>query len=238
MFYLLGSLFVLLVFSALLLFRPDLRRQGLIPALLFTPYGPISEMLYFRDYWLPEPVLPPLVMFGQMILIEDCVFAFAIVGLMSVAYDVTLRKKPVEGVFPTRTGLAVALSLAALLIFIGLSLVPGLNSILVSAAVAIVFALPMLCLRPDLWPVALGSSLILGCTTFVFYMGILSFPGAVDYLQTVWKLPLETAAWRVFGLPVPLTELLWAVSTAFYYSIVYKFAVGCGYQPKNIASYG
>ncbi|MDX1521558.1 MAG: hypothetical protein R3264_08015, partial [Anaerolineae bacterium] len=144
MFYLIGSLFVAVLFVGLLLFRPDLKRQGLIPALIFSPYGPISELIYFRDYWLPEPVLPPMVLFGQSFLTEDLIFAFGIVGLMSVAYDVVRGKHPAEGIHPRRVWPAVGLSLVAMGLFIGLSLATRFNSIVVGSVVAVGCAVPMI----------------------------------------------------------------------------------------------
>ncbi len=217
----------------LLFFRPDLRRQGLIPAFLFIPYGPISELLYFRDYWLPEPILPQFMLFGQSFLTEDLLFAFGTVGFMSIAYDIALRRRPREGLFPRYIGSAVVLSLLAMGIFILGSLYTPLNSILVGALVAIIFAIPMLILRPDLFRVALGSSLLLGFSTICFYAGILSIPGGIDYLIDVWKLPLATSAFYLGTIPIPLTEVMWAFTTAFYYSIVYKFAMGSGYEPVS-----
>jgi hypothetical protein len=230
LFYLYGSLYLVFHFLLLLLIRPDLKRQGLIPALLFIPYGPISELLYMRDYWSPQPVLPPFVIFGQPFLSEDLIFSFAIVGIMSLAYDVTFRKKPVAHCYRPRPALATLLSVIALALFIGLALGSNLNSIFVGSLVAVVCALPMLILRPDLWPVALGSSLVIGLSAALFYFIILSLPGATAYLLEVWKLPLEQAALHIFGVPIPLTEVFWAFATAFYFGIVYKFAVGSGYK--------
>ena len=230
MFYLFGSLFLVGHFMVYLWLRPDLRRQGLTAALLFTPYGPISEAIYFRDYWQPTPVLPSATLFGQLILIEDILFAFAIVGIMSTAYDVTWRARPVPNLHRPYIGLAVGLSLFALLLFIVVSLYTPLNSILVGSLVSIGCAIPMIILRRDLLPVAWRSSLLVGLSAFIFYFVILLIPGAIDYLIEVWKLPLQKAALFVFGVPVPLTEIMWAVCTTFYFSIVYKFAVGSGYQ--------
>jgi len=230
MFYLYGSISILLIFILLLAIRPDLWRQGLIPAFLFIPYGPISEQVFFQDYWTPHPVLPQFVLFNRAFLTEDLIYAFGMVGIMSIAYDFVLRRRPVERVHRPQIILAVAISLVSLLLFVWLPPYLPLNSILFSAAIGFVSGLLLIVIRRDLLRVALVNSLICVLGAFVFYFIILSLPGAVTYLSTVWHLPLDRAALWILGVPIPLTELLWAFAMAFYFGIIYKFAAGSGYQ--------
>lgn len=230
MFYFYGSAGILLIFIVLLMIRPDLWKQGLLPALLFIPYGPISELVYFKDYWSPQPVLPQFVIFNHAFLIEDVIYAFGVVGIMSIFYDIVLHKRPVERIYRPRVILAIVISLVSLLLFVWLPPNIPLNSILLSSSIGLASGLLLVMLRRDLLRIAVLNSLICGIGAFVFYFVILSIPGATTYLITVWHLPVDRAALGVFGLPIPLTELLWTFAMGFYFGIIYKFAAGSGYQ--------
>ncbi len=201
----------------------------MVPALLFIPYGPISELIFFQDYWSPQPVLPQFYIFNQAFLTEDVIYAFGVVGIMSISHDVILRQRPFERIYRPRVILAIVISLTSLLLFTWLPSHIPLNSILLSSAVGFLGGLLLILIRRDLLKVALINGLLCGLGAFVFYLAILSLPGAVTYLITVWHLPVDRAALWVWGLPIPLTELLWTFAMGFYYGVIYKFAAGSGY---------
>jgi hypothetical protein len=52
-------------------------------SVLFVPVGIISELLYFRDYWLPQSVAS-FTIAGVPVLLEDVLFGFAIGGIAAV----------------------------------------------------------------------------------------------------------------------------------------------------------
>lgn len=229
-FYFVGSVALLIFLLIVLLLRPDLRRQALVPASLFILYGPITEVLYFGDYWSVESAFPTVHFLGVVFLLEDLLFAFVAVGIMSTCYDFFLRRRPVQKVHRPRPFWAVILSVAQLGLFIVLSLSTEILSVWVYAGLAILFSLIILAIRSDLVLSAVGSGLICGIGAFTFYFLILRIPGALDYLMEAWKLPPERFAVRIFQTPIPLTEVLWAFCAAVYFGIIYKFAAGSGYQ--------
>ncbi len=236
MFYLIGivALFVFLII--LLVLRPDLRRQVLLPALCFVPLGPIAERAFFKDYWSFQPILPKFVLFGADVYIEDLLFAFVSVGIMAAIFDVIFRKRTVQGAYKPRLLVAVILSVLQILVILFLPGWIGLNSIFAAGLGAVLCALVIVLIRRDLWKAALGTSLICGVGALVFYFLILLLPGAVEFLFTAYKLPSEQAVWLLFGVPVPMTEILWAACTGAFFGVLYKLASGAGYAKAAAGS--
>lgn len=86
--YLLGNLLLLGPFWLLLfILRKDLRKEILVVSVVIGFIGPLSELLYIRDYWRPE------LFNGWRIGIEDFLFGFFAGGSMSVVYEEVFRKK-------------------------------------------------------------------------------------------------------------------------------------------------
>ena len=78
--YLIGDLLLGFFWLFLYLFRKDLRHELLITSFVFGVCGPISEIIYLRDYWKPE------LLFGNSIGIEDFLFGFFMVSCPIVAH--------------------------------------------------------------------------------------------------------------------------------------------------------
>ncbi len=80
--YLSGVLLVLLPLWLFLFFhRKDLRYEILKVSLVIGIGGPLSELLYMRDYWRPETFI------GWPIGIEDFLFGFFIGGIACSIYE-------------------------------------------------------------------------------------------------------------------------------------------------------
>lgn len=57
--------------------------------------GPISEILFVKDYWHPQSILS--IQIGSFpLLIEDLLFGFAILGIGGVIFEVLTRTKLVS----------------------------------------------------------------------------------------------------------------------------------------------
>ena len=230
MFYLFGSLALLILFLIAIYIRKDLAKQGLFSGVAFMIYGPLSEIIYFQDYWQPQAVLPQLNIAGYTFFFEDFIFAFSIVGVMSIAYDFFFDKSTEEKIFPRQIVLAITLSILCMVSFILGFIFTNINSIFLSMGISIFFASIVIWIRKDLLKTSLVSCLICGFGGIVFYFIILLLPGATDYLVDVWHLSLDEAAFWFLGIPLPITELLWASSMPLYFSIIYKFGAGSGYK--------
>ena len=86
--YFTGTMLLFLVWIALFFHKKQLQKEMLIMSILVAPMGPLSEILYFADYWHPEYLIP---IFG--VGIEDLLFAFFIGGIGSVIYEEAFIKK-------------------------------------------------------------------------------------------------------------------------------------------------
>jgi hypothetical protein len=233
MFYLIGTLILLGFLTGMIIIRPDLKRYALLPALIFIPIGPVTEMVFFRDYWTFQSALPYVNLLGIPITVEDVLFSFASIGIISISYEFFFRQKPAAQVDRPRWKFAIVLGILTGAFFLLTHFIFGLNSIFASGLACIIGSLPIFILRKDLRACMLGSSLVCSIGAFCFYFGILQFPGAREYLYSAWKLSPQVAAWRVFDIPVPLTEVFWAGAAAFFFSVIYKYATGAGQRPPG-----
>ena len=90
--YLAGIFFILLLFAVVFLLRKDLRKILIYTGFLLALSGPISEILFFRDYWNP-PAIFEFNLLGLRILVEDVLFAFAAPVLGAYIYFILFNKK-------------------------------------------------------------------------------------------------------------------------------------------------
>ena len=105
--YLVSNLFLLILWLTFYLLRPDLRKKMILVGLLGSPFGPISEFFYARDYWAPQYAL------GFPWVIEDFLFGFLAGSGASTAYQAFLRRKIGSKKF-TEAGLKMILLLGVL----------------------------------------------------------------------------------------------------------------------------
>src|SRR5215471_11339173 len=125
--YLLLDISILIIVGGLLFARRDLTRLALRTGMIGGLAGPVSELLYFRDYWRP-PAL-----FGvARISVEDFLFGFGITALSAVLYAVVFRQKFVSTSLPARFRLYIVFFLVDALALVLSTVFFGVNSILVS----------------------------------------------------------------------------------------------------------
>ena len=121
-----------LVWVILFLLRKDTRKEQLRMSYIAAIIGPISEILYFRDYWLPESIFPIFIK-GFPLMVEDVIFGFTIGGIAAVIYEVLFRQKLSRfSKHSKHTVKSIYLVLTFIFLLLG-SLKFGLNSIYASA---------------------------------------------------------------------------------------------------------
>lgn len=217
--YLTGSLFFLLVWIILFLYRRDLRKEMLIMSLVVAPMGPLSQFFYLRDYWQPE------LFSGWVIGFEDLLFGFAIGGIAAVIYEIFFGKKYVKRHLPTHSKWMFAVALFGIIwMFVG-SMVLNFNSIYVSTLGFLIIGTSILFYRHDLLKDALFSGLLVGGLMFVFYL-IFSqlFDGVI---QEWWKLE-NISGILIFS--APLEELMWGFGWGFVAGPAYEFINGLRFK--------
>ncbi|MFZ3032305.1 MAG: lycopene cyclase domain-containing protein [Candidatus Moraniibacteriota bacterium] len=216
--YLVFCVGFLVVWVFIYTYSPMTRHEQLQMSLISIPGGPLSELLYLRDYWHPMSAFP--VKIGPVhTVIEDMLFAFAFSGIVAVLYQLFTRRS-LESDSAVRSGVRVACASAAI---VSLFLVwLGINSIYATSAGFFVGALWMVSRRPDLRRPAILSGILvslgyLGCLV-VFY-GLVA---NIDELsQSFWKLHDTNLDIRLVGIPI--TELIWAFSFGSLFGPLYAF---------------
>ena len=209
-----------------LIFSKKTRKEQLIMSLLFLPLGPLSEILYFKDYWLPKSIFP-LSFFSLTIFPEDLIFGFCIAGIGAVVYEVFLGKRLQAIKTQNHIGLLVILIIAAV---VTLPLwLWGMNSIFTTSIGFIVVALLIIAQRKDLLMHSLISGL--GVMIIMFISYILLFKFVVANTDELYK-----QGWLIYGTKygktfwnVPLTEMIWGFSWGMMIGPLYEFMKKVGH---------
>lgn len=216
--YLFYSLFFLSILGVIFLLRRDLIRDS-FPALIFGAIaGPVSEILYFSDYWRPESILKV-----GPILIEDVLFGSAIFGLALVLYPFIRRMK----LGPVLSGNDRHVRTFGTLLFAAMSMILFMGILKVNSvfATAITFVLLWLFIslrRRDLFlPGLLSGALFAGALT-ILYAIVLNVLVPAEYLERVWLLS-DSGLGLTFLGNVPASEIAWFFGVGCFLSIFELF---------------
>lgn len=219
-FYLLLTAPFILIWVLLYFFQPKIRKELLTLSIIGAIIGPVSEILYIRDYWLPQSVLP--IQIGSFtFMFEDVLFGFTLMGIAGVVYEVLLKTRQ----YRIKKHHPYARSSMTLLVFfliLLLTLFVGLNSIYASAIAFTVTSLFMLLLRRDLFLNAVFSGFAVMVVMFMVYIVVFSISTNIEDLMNVgWLLHETPLDWRI--LNIPMTEMIWGLSLGFMVGPLYEF---------------
>ncbi|MFV2055056.1 MAG: lycopene cyclase domain-containing protein [Thiohalomonadales bacterium] len=196
---------------------PPHRKAMLWASVFTTPFG-LSEPLFVPEYWLPPSLFDLAVRTGFDI--ESLIFCFGIGGVSAVFYNLLTRQIPhhvssTEQQLPLHRHHYAALS-APFVAFLMLYFFPW-NPIYPSIIAMAVGAVANMLCRPDL-----KQKSWIGGVLFLIYYSIFlaglewTAPG---YIDRVWNL---SALSGISLGPMPLEELLFAISFGMYWSGVYE----------------
>jgi hypothetical protein len=217
--YIVGDLIFLAIWIVVFLYRKDLRRKILSMSLIAAPLGPLSEILYRRDYW--QPVL----LFGWHIGIEDLLFAFCIGGISGAIYEEVWGRHYSKRHLPNHHIVMWRLMIFGLCWVIIGNLVLRFNSIYVSVWGFLLIALIILYVRHDLIASAFFSGILTGGVMLFFYLIFFRlFPGV---LQEWWILKNISG---VLVLGVPIEELMWGFGWGLVAGPAYEFFNGLKFR--------
>jgi hypothetical protein len=207
-----GCLFFFIVWIILYFHKKELRKEMWIMSLLIMPAGPISELLYLKDYWHPQYLIK---IFGLGI--EDLLFAFFIGGIGAVIYEELFIKKIRKGKREHSKTIAL-LGVIGVILTIFLNLYLHINSIYSTSVVLILIGIMVIMERHDLLKNAIGNGILVSLLMFIFYIIYTAiFP---TIIQDWWKLQNISG---VILLGAPLEELLWGFSWGFLAGPLYEF---------------
>lgn len=211
-----------LVWILIYTFSPMTRHEQFRMSLVSIPGGPLSELLYFRDYWYPESAFS--LRLGPIhTLVEDCLFAFTFAGITATLYQIVRGRYLIAGSH-LKGGVRQSCLLVAIvslpLIFLG-----EVNSIFATSVGFLFGTAWMVWCRPDLWRPALTSGFLVMLMMLTVYLGgYYAVANSEDILRNIWKLyetPWGTR--RVMGIPA--TELIWAFSFGTLFGPLYAFGL-------------
>lgn len=219
----------IVIWLALFLIRKDTRKEQLIMSCLVAIIGPISEIFYFRDYWIPESILPIFV--GKFpLMIEDVLFGFAIGGIAAVIYEILFRKKLSKLSKHSKHSVRfIYIALTFILTLLGL-IGFGINSIYASTIGFVVCAIILILIRHDLFVNAIGSGLGVMIVMFLSYFFLFNIlaSNTEELLKQGWLIHNSTLDMRIAN--IPLTEMAWGFAWGFLAGPLYEFVL----KKKNV----
>ena len=221
-FYLALTTPFLLVWLILFILSKRTRKEQLLMSVLVAPAGPILEILYFHDYWLPESVLYSS-LFSHLVMLEDVMFMFWIGGIGAVVYEALMKRYAgqIKNKIHYPIGLPLILAMAVI-ICLGL-FYRGVNSIFASSFAFLVGAALIVSQRKDLLINSLASGLAVMLIMFCSYLlGRIIFINAEEILWQAWFLYGSSLGATVLG--IPLTEMVWGFSWGALAGPLYEFA--------------
>ncbi|MCB9805773.1 hypothetical protein H6775_01270 [Candidatus Nomurabacteria bacterium] len=218
--YLVLTLPFLIIWVIIFIFKKGLRKEMLIVSSITAIIGPISEIIYFRDYWFPESMFS--IFLGSFpVMVEDLLFGFAIGGIAAVIYNfifnIELVKKRVSTKFKSLRLVSIVMIVLVVLILI------GVNSIFASSVAFLSGGLYVLIRRRDLLINSLVSGTFMMVTVFVCYYFLYHFifSNPSEILSKGWYLYGTSLGTTLFNIPV--SELVWAFSWGFLAGPIYEF---------------
>lgn len=198
------------------------RREQLMMSLLILPTGTIGELIYFKDYWLPQSVLSINIL-GVPILLEDLVFSFCIGGIGSVIYEALLRKhlkrikRYKSGYYINSKTIIIICGVISYLLYKF-----GLNSIFATSVGFVLAAIFILAQRHDLFFDSIFSGLAVMLIMFLSYFILFNTVGNdEELLNRIWLIYSSPLDLRIFG--IPLTEMVWGFSWGMLAGPLYEF---------------
>ncbi|MFZ1626745.1 MAG: hypothetical protein WAT81_03020 [Candidatus Moraniibacteriota bacterium] len=217
--YLLLCAEFLIVWALIYTYSPLTRHEQIRMSLVSIPGGPLSELLYFRDYWYPQSAFP--IRIGPIhTVVEDMLFAFAFAGIVVAFYPFVMRWR-LRSNPALSGGVRIAAIVVALTSFFFIWI--GVNSIFATSIGFLAAAAWMVARRPGLGWSALWSGVLASLTMFTMYLvGYHIIANSEELLAGVWL--LHQTIWgerRVAGIPV--TELIWAFSFGTLFGPLYAF---------------
>lgn len=223
--YLIYSLIFLALLAGILRVRKDLWHVARPFIIGGAIVGPLSELLFFRDYWRPEDLAGR----GHMS-IEDMIFGACVYSLAAITFPFCMRRRvsisTTRRRASQRAGLVVAVTIAGVLL---LNLVLGLNSIVAfTMAMAFWWGYMVIRRRDLILPSGISAAIWIVCVTIGYIVG-LDFI-APNVLSSWWLLNGSTLGLTIFG-NVPITELAWFSSLTAYTSALYMYATDGAYAP-------
>ena len=221
--YAIGSIFFLAVWLIIYIFVPKSRKVILWSSIAWGHAGPISEYWHLKDYW--NPVYMRKFEVGNWSFgVEDYFFAFAYGGLAAGIFDILARRsgdKEFERFYLLGFIKLLLIVVCCLFVMGALTTLLHLNSLYAISITLFVGGIIIVFLHPRWTLAAVQTGIISGIFMWIFYWGfyLRLFPHVVDK----WWYQEALTGISVGG--VPIEELIWASTTAFFVGPVFRYCL-------------
>jgi hypothetical protein len=213
--WLIASSLLLLIWGAIFIARPRLRKEMLLVSSFTAPLG-LTEPIFVPVYWTPPSLFNLAANTGFDI--ESLIFCFASGGIAAVLYEAVARvrhrhmgPKEIQGHRLHRFALIVPV-----LVFIPLYLLSALNPIYTASLAMLAGAIATYISRPDLKREMLLGALMYTGLYFIFFLFINILE---PHFINSWNL---AAISGIVLLGVPVEELMFAFTFGLMWSSVYE----------------
>jgi hypothetical protein len=209
--YLIADSIFVIAWLLIYFYRKDTRKEQLWVSLVFGLTAYLLEALYIIDWWHPETIT------GTALGVEDFMFCFFGGGATSVLFQQLFRQKTVRAVNPQRK-----LGLISIFLFFSIFYftfyILNLHSFYASLLGFTCSLIIIWKKRIDLILPSIVSGLIVGLLGIGWFWWVeLTSPG---WVEAVWYLDKLSG---IIVLKSPIEDLVWAVFSIAYISIIYKF---------------
>lgn len=221
--YFVANLYFLILWLFFFFFRGN-RKEQLVWSLVGIVLGPVSQIIFTRDWWKPAFVCPSCV-----IHLEDIILGFTLCGISGVLYNDLFVKKQTSERLRKITSLQIIFFLTVIVAALDLAFIPhliwGVRSFWTSTISFMFLALVVALFRPDLIKSMFVSGFLLTILAVPFYLIGLNLNSR--WIQEEW-------AWRnllgVYVLKVPLEEWLWFFVVGFSFSAFWELVARVRYR--------
>jgi len=219
--YLLMALVFLAIWLALFIWRKNTRKEMLTMSLIFAFIGPISEIIYTKDWW------HPLTLTNTLIGLESFLVGFMIGGIASVIYEDIFKKKlKTRNVSKTKEAKRnlnfVFIFSTAVILFFGSFYLLNFNSLFATIIALLAPTIIIWIKRKDLILDSLATGILLVISASLVY-SVLEFltPGWIHAFWFFENVP------DIVILNLPVDDILWYFLVGLFIGPLYEYWQEC-----------
>lgn len=215
--YLLMGVCFFVIWLILFLIRKDVRREMLIMSLIFGLCGPLTDIVYYRDWW------SPLTITNSVISIEAFIVGFSLGGIIPIIYEEIFKDHLKERRRNKRrreldTGFFFGILTIIGGIFFGSHFLLGINSLIATILAMTIPTALIWYKRRDLIKMSLMSGVLtLGIAMIVY--SALNFI-TPDWVKTFWQFKNIS---NLIVFSVPIDDVIWYFLAGCLIATLYPF---------------
>lgn len=217
--YLLMGIIYFIIWLMIFYIRKDLRREMIVVSCAFAIVGPISDVIYYQDWWRP------ITLSGMILSIEPILVGFSLGGIGATIYEVITSKKLKNDkgiIFDFKQGREIlTLGIVGLIIAFFTHFALKINSLYVTIISSVIINIYIIYRRRDLLLNSILSGILFLFIAALSY-SILNYltPGWIEEFYYFRNTP------KIIFLSLPIDDVLWYFFTGMLIGPLYEFYKG------------